>query len=115
MGRPLKFSEEENEFIFKSSEWKLTIVNKSSSRNIAKLFSKKFDKTISKSHINDILLKKYGKPYRAMNSILLTKEHILQRHTFAKEIIESDIKASQIMFTDECRIVLYIKQIQKLI
>ena len=50
-----------------------------------------------------------------MNSILLTKEHILQRHTFAKEIIESDIKASQIMFTDECRIVLYIKQIQKLI
>ena len=109
IGRPLKFSEEENEFVFKSSEGKLTIINKSSSRNIAKLFSEKFDKSICKSHINDILFKKYGKSYRAMNSILLTKDHILQRHTFANEIIEKDIKASEIMFTDECRIVLFTK------
>ena len=44
-----------------------------------------------------------------MNSILLTKDHILQRHTFANEIIEKDIKASEIMFTDECLIVLFTK------
>ena len=67
VGRPLKFSEEENDFIFKSAEGKLTILNKSSSRNIAKMFEEKFEKSINKSHINDILLKKYGKPYRAMN------------------------------------------------
>ena len=109
MGRPLKFSEEENEFIYKSSEGKLTILNKSSSRNIAKLFEEKFNKSVSKSHINDILLKKYGKPYRATNTILLTKDHVLQRLAFANEIIENGIKGSQIMFTDECRIVLYSK------
>ena len=40
-------------------------------------------------------------PCRAMNSILLTKDHILPRYTFANEIIEKDIKASEIMFTDE--------------
>ena len=109
LGRPLKFSEEENDFIFKSAEGKLTILNKSSSRNIAKMFQEKFEKSISKSHINDILLKKYGKPYRAMNSILLTKDHILQRLAFCNEIIENGIDGSQIMFTDECRRVLYSK------
>ena len=109
VGRALKFSEEENDFIFKSAEGKLTILNKSSSRNIAKMFEEKFEKSISKSHINDILLKKYGKPYRAMNSILLTKDHILQRLAFSNEIIENGIDGSQIMFTDECRIVLYSK------
>ena len=44
-----------------------------------------------------------------MNSILLTKEHILQRLAFSNEIIENGIDGSQIMFTDECRIVLYSK------
>ena len=44
-----------------------------------------------------------------MNLILLTKEHIFQKHTFTKKITETEIKASQIMFTDECRIVLYTK------
>ena len=84
-------------------------MNKSSSRNIAKIFGKTFGKSGSKSHINDLLLKKYGRPYKAINSILLTKEHILQRLTFSNEIIEKGIDFSQIMFTDECRIVLYSK------
>ena len=44
-----------------------------------------------------------------MNSILLTKDHILQRLAFSNEIIENGIDGSQIMFTDECRIVLYSK------
>ena len=87
----------------------MTILNKSSSRNIAKLFKEKFQKSISKSHINDKLLKKYGKPYRAVNIILLTKDHILHKLDFSNEIIEKGIGGSQIMFTDECRIILHSK------
>ena len=33
----------------------------------------------------------------ARNSILLTKDNILQRHTFANKIIEKKIKAFEIM------------------
>ena len=110
LDRPPKFSDEENEFIFTSSEGKMTILNNSSSRNIAKLFEEKFQKSISKSHINDILLKKYGKPYRALNTVLLTKDHILLRlDFFSNEIIEKGMNGSQIMFTDECRIILHSK------
>ena len=62
LGKSLKFSEEENDFIFKLAEGKLTILNKSSSRNIGKMFQEKFEKSISKSHINDILLKNMENP-----------------------------------------------------
>ena len=114
LGRPPKFSDEENEFIFTSSEGKMTILNNSSSRNIAKSFEDTFKKSISKSHINDILLKKYGKPYRALNTVLLTKDHILQRLNFSNEIIEKGISGSQIMFTDECRIILHLLRLRHL-
>ena len=63
----------------------MTILNKSSSRIIAKLFEEKFQKTKSKIHINDILLKKYRKPYRVANTFLLTKDHILQRLDFSNK------------------------------
>lgn len=87
----------------------MTILNKSSSRIIAKLFEEKFQKSKSKIHINDILLKKYRKPYRTANTFLLKKAHILQRLDFSNKIIEEGIIGSQIMFTDECRIVLHLK------
>ena len=108
-GRPEKFTEEEKNFIYNTSEGKLTVVNKISSRNISSQFSNKFNKTISKSTINNLLLEKFGKPYRGINSILLTEDHIAQRLLFSKEIIEQKIKGSVIIFTDEYRLILYPK------
>ena len=55
------------------------------------------------------MFEKYGKPYRGVNSILLTEEHIKQRFEFSNEIIKNEIKSSDIIFTDECRIVLFPK------
>ena len=44
-----------------------------------------------------------------INSVLLTEDHIAQRLDFSNEIIDKKIKSSDIMFTDECRVVLYPK------
>ena len=77
MGRPKKFSDEQKNFIYGISEGKLKILNKSSSRNITKQFQEKFNQTISKSSVNNILFEKYGRPYRGINTVLLTKDHIL--------------------------------------
>ena len=109
MDRPPKFTDEQKDFIYKTSEGKMTIINKVSARNIAIQFSNKFHEIISKSSVNNFLLKKFGKPYRGMNSILLTEEHIHQRLEFSNEIINNNIKSSDIIFTDECRIVLFQK------
>ena len=107
MGRPKKFSEEQKNFIYGESEGKLTILNKSSSRNISRKFKEKFNQSISKSSVNNILFEKFGRPYRGINSILLTEEHIIQRLNFANEILEKKIYSKEIVFTDECRVVLY--------
>ena len=109
MGRPLKFDKEQLDFIYKTSEGKLTIENKVSSRDIAAKFYKKFNKKISYSYICKLLLNKFGRPYRGLNSVLLTQDHISQRLLFANEIIKNGIKSNEIIFTDECRIVLYPK------
>ena len=94
---------------FQTAEGKMTIINKVSARNIAFQFSNKFNETISKSSVNNFLFEKYGKPYRGVNSILLTEEHIKQRFEFSNEIIKNEIKSSDIIFIDECRIVLFPK------
>ena len=86
-GRPENFNEEEKNFIDKTSEGKLTVINKTSSRNISSQFFNKFNKTISKSTINNLLLERFGKPYRGVNSILLTEDHMAQRLLFSNEII----------------------------
>ena len=86
----------------KLQEGKLTISNKVSSKDIAKKFSKEFNKDISYSYIYKLLLKKYGRPYRGITSILLTEVHIKQRLAFAEDIFEKKIDSSMIMFTDEC-------------
>ena len=104
MGRPPKFNQVHKDFIYNTSEGKLTILNKVSSRNISEKFSKEFDKTISFSYVCKLLLEKYGRPYRGINSILLTEDHISQRMAFTEEIIKKGIKSGDIMFTDECRI-----------
>ena len=109
MGRPLKFDQEQIDFIYNESEGKLTIENKASSRDIAAKFYKKFNKKISHSYICKLLLNKYGRPYRGLNSVLLTDDHVSQRILFANEIIKNGIKSDDIIFTDECRIVLYPK------
>ena len=54
-------------------------------------------------------------PYRAMNTILLTKDDILKRLDFSNEIIEKGISGSQIMFIYACRIVLHSKAKPKII
>ena len=109
MGRPLKFEQEEIDFIYNESEGKLTIENKASSRDIAAKFYKKFNKKISHSYVCKLLLNKFGRPYRGLNSVLLTDDHVSQRMLFANEIIKNGIKSEDIIFTDECRIVLYPK------
>ena len=109
MGRPLKFEKEHLDFIYQTSEGKLTIENKVSSRDIAAKFYKKFNKRISHSYVCKLLLNKFGRPYRGLNSVLLTDDHISQRSLFANEIINNEIKSDEIIFTDECRVVLYPK------
>ena len=109
MGRPPKFSEEQKEFIYQTAEGKMTIINKVSARNIAFQFSNKFNETISKSSVKNFLFEKYGKPYKGVNSILHIEEYIKQRFEFSNEIIKNKIKSPDIIFTDECRIVLFPK------
>ena len=109
MGRPLKFEKEHLDFIYQTSEGKLTIENKVSSRDIAAKFYRKFNKRISHSYVCKLLLNKFGRPYRGLNSVLLTDDHISQRSLFANEIINNEIKSDEIIFTDECRVVLYPK------
>ena len=107
MGRPTKFEQEELDFIYKTSEGKLTVENKVSSSNIAAKFFKKFNKKISYSYVCKLLLQKFGRPYRGLNSVLLTDDHISQRLCFSNEIINNGIKSEEIMFTDECNVVLF--------
>ena len=107
MGRPKKFSDEQKNFIYGISEGKLTILNKFSSRNITEQFQEKLNQTISKFSINNFFFEKYGRPYRGINTVLLTKDHILQRLNFANEIIEKKIQSYELIFTDESRVVLY--------
>ena len=114
MGRPPKFSEKQKEFIYETAEGKMAIINKISARNIAFQFSNEFNETKSKSSVNNFLFKKFGKPYRGANSILLTEENIEQRFEFSNEIIKNEIKSSDIIFTDECWIFLFPKVNQKI-
>ena len=109
MGRPPKFTEEQKEYLFNKSEGKLTVLNKVSTRNLALDFKREFKTSISKSTVNNILYEKFGKPYKGVNSVLLTEDHIKQRLAFSNEIIDKEIKSSDIMFTDECRVVLFPK------
>ena len=106
MGRPKKFSDEQKNFIYGISEGKLTILNKSYQRNITKQFQEKFNQTISKSSVNNILFEKYERPYCGINAVLLTKDHILQRLNFSNEIIEKKIQSYELIFIAECHVVL---------
>ena len=88
MGRPPKFTKEQKEYLISKSEGKLTVLNKVSTRNLAIDFEKEFNTSISKSTVNNILYEKFGKPYKGVNSILLTEDHLKQRLAFSNEIIE---------------------------
>ena len=109
MGRLQKFNNTHKEFIYKEAEGKLTVANKASSRNIASKFHDKFNQDISYSYVCKLLLKKFCRPYRGLNSILLNENHISQRLEFSNFIIDENIQSCYIMFTGECRVVLYPK------
>ena len=109
MGRLQKFNNTHKEFIYKEAEGKLTVANKASSRNIASKFHDKFNQDISYSYVCKLLLKKFGRPYRGLNCILLNENHISQRLEFSNFIIDENIQSCDIMITDECRVVLYPK------
>ena len=110
VGRPQKFSEAQKEFIYKSSEGKLKIINKASSRNIAWKFSEKYNQSIRKSIYVIYFLENLEDLIVWLNSFLLSDEHIEQRLEFSNQIINNKVASSNIMFTDECRIVLYFKK-----
>ena len=114
MGSPPKFNDNHKNFIYKESEGKLTVVNKAFCRNISAKFQKTFNESINYSYVNKLPLKKFGQPYRGIHSILLTEDHIEQRLEFIDEIISKKIKQSDIMTTDECRIILYSKANSKI-
>ena len=84
-------------------------MNKVSSRNLSAKFEEKFGEKISYSYVNKLLLNKFGRPYRGINTILLKEEHIKQRLEFSEFILEKGIKAKDIIFTDECRVILFPK------
>jgi len=109
MGRPPKFNTEHKNFLYESAEGKLTIINKVSSRNLAVKFEEEFGKKISYSYVNKLLFNKFGRPYRGINTVLLKEDHIKQRLDFSEFIIEKGIKAKDIIFTDECRVILFPK------
>jgi len=107
MGRPPKFNDEHKKFLYESAEGKLTIINKVSSRNLSSKFEEEFGKKISFSYVNKLLLKKFGRPYRGINTVLLKEEHIRQRLVFSEYIIGEKIEAKDIIFTDECWVILF--------
>jgi len=107
--RKSKFTEEEKKFLCKQADGKISDLEGASSRKLKELFSEKFNKKISHTTINSILNNGLSTPLRIINTFLLTKEHEEKRINFAKYILENNIKSDKILFTDECRVVLFPK------
>jgi len=76
-------------------------------QEISSKFEEEFGKKISFSYVNKLLLKKFAMPYRGINTVLLKEEHIRQRLLFSECIIGENIEAKDIIFTDECRVILF--------
>ena len=107
--RKYKFTKEEKEFLCNQADGKVTGLERASSRELQNIFKEKYNKDISHSTVNSILNKGLSKPLKIVNTFVLTKEHELKRLDFAKYIEKNKITSDKILFTDECRVVLFPK------
>ena len=107
--RKSKFSEEEKKFLCNHADGKISDLEGASSRKLKEIFSEQFNKKISHTTVNSILNLGLSKPLRIINTFLLTKEHEEKRINFAKYVLENNITSDKILFTDECRVVLFPK------
>ena len=76
---------------------------------LPKEFYDNFNKSISHTTINNILNKELSKPLKIINTFNLTKIHEEKRIKFSDYIINNKISSDNILFTDECRVVLFPK------
>ena len=99
--RKMKFNQKIKRYLFKTAGNKFTGIEKASSRKLANKISKKFNLPVSHSSVNRWLKKTLSKPRKATTTFILTKDNKAQRALFADNIIELNIKGSDIFFTDE--------------
>ena len=104
MGRPLKFTKEQKEYLFNKSERKLTVINKVSTRNLALDFEKEFKISIGKSTVNNISWKIWESIQRSKCSDINRRSYKVKT-CLLKWNYWKDIKSSDIVFTDECRVI----------
>ena len=107
--RKSKFTEDEKQFLCNQAEGKIAGLEGVSSRDLKKIFKDKFKKNISHSTINSILNKGLSTPLKVINTFYLTEEHEEKRRKFADYISENKLSSEKILFTDECRVVLFPK------
>jgi len=107
--RKSKFTENEKEFLCKQAEGKIAGLGGASSRDLQKVFKEKFHKSISHTSVNTILNNGLSTPLRVVNTFILTNEHEEKRRKFADYILENNLSSEKILFTDECRVVLFPK------
>ena len=107
--RKTKLDENEKQFLLKKTEGKIIGIDAPSSRELKKEFFEEFNKKISHTTINNTLNQNLTKPLRIINTFFLTDSHEEKRKKFAKFILENNINTDNLLFTDECRVVLYPK------
>ena len=107
--RKSKFTENEKEFLCKQAEGKIAGLGGASSRDLEKIFKEKFNKNISHTTVNTILNRGLSRPLKVVNTFILTNEHEEKRRKFADFILENKLSSEKILFTDECRVVLFPK------
>ena len=74
-----------------------------------KEFQENFNKTISHTTINNILNNSLSKPLKVVNKFVLNESHEEKRKKFAKFILDNRSNTDNILFTDECRVILFPK------
>ena len=107
--RKKKFNEEERLFLRKKTEGKIIGIDAPSSRELKKDFQKTFNKDISQTTVNNILNKDLSKPLKIVNTFILNESHQGKRKKFAQFILDNNVNTDNIVFTDECRVILFPK------
>jgi hypothetical protein len=101
--KPYKLTRKMAKFIKDEAGNNLTCIQGSSISDMTSKINSKFGSTnhISRTTTSRYLKRILGKPRKIKKSFELTEKNILQRYEFCKNIIENNIQANQIFFTDE--------------
>ena len=84
-------------------------INAPSSRELKKEFHETFNKDISHTTINNILNTELTTPLKIVDTFLLNDTNQEKRKKFAKFILDNNINKDNIVFSDECRVILFPK------